>query len=300
MKNQLSPLFMEVFKTSTKNGQTLARSLLERNGYQVEDGETFCYGKGTIPILIVAHTDIVHEREPSMICYDATKRVAWSPQGLGADDRAGVYGIASLLALGYRPHVLFTDEEETGGRGAEDAAFCLDVPAVHCMIQLDRMNAHDSVFYSCDSKSWRKWVNKHGFKTAQGSFTDISVLMPNWGIAGVNLSVGYYGQHTKAEYLRLEQLTRTLEKVEEMLRRPPKRAFPYVRELRKEFRFPAPSHDMLGSYSRTEDRFDYLWERAELLGREKVVDVVCDECANIVPSDALDVHGRCPDCTKVR
>ncbi len=276
----MSNLFSEVFGCPTEDAQALASDILSRNGYAVEDGGSFKYGAGDIPILLVAHTDIVHDESPTTIYRDSAKRVVWSPTGIGADDRAGVWGIARLLADGYRPHVLFTDEEETGGKGAHEAAALLPAPEVNCMVQLDRMNATDAVYYSCDNPSFRKWITRRGFRTAQGSFTDISILMPVWGIAGVNVSVGYYGQHTTGEHLRLDELDTTLRKVARMLDKPPRRPFVY-RERQSVFAWPkwslaeklAARDNLNANDTAREDEYDH-WEKeydrllAERLARE--------------------------------
>ena len=223
-------LLRECLAAHNHDGQFLAEDLLTRNGYAPEVGEKYVYGAGTIPILLIAHTDTVHRAPPSELFFDHTKEVLWSPNGLGADDRAGVYGIAALLEKGYRPHVLFTDEEETGGHGAQSAAWNLAAPPVRLLVQLDRRGATDAVYYSCDNARLRRWITRRGFTTASGSFTDISILMPEWGIAGVNLSTGYYREHTTSEHLRMDELRATLGEVEGMLRRPPKDRFEYVDE----------------------------------------------------------------------
>ena len=51
-----------------------------------------------------------------------------------------------------------------------------------------------------------------------GSFSDISVICPDWGIAGVNLSVGYVGEHSVAEVQYVQPMLSTLNKVKNMLR----------------------------------------------------------------------------------
>ena len=51
-----------------------------------------------------------------------------------------------------------------------------------------------------------------------GSFSDISFLCPAWEVAGVNLSVGYYNEHSNSEYLCVGQLFDIIEKVKLMLK----------------------------------------------------------------------------------
>jgi len=230
MNLELTPLFQEIFAASNDDAQNLAADLLQRHHYAVQRGQSYVYGEGTIPILLVAHTDIIHRQAPTTLYHDPAKHVVWSPTGLGADDRAGVYAIALLLAQGYRPHILFPDEEETGGHGAREAADSLRPANVHCLLELDRMNHNDAVTYHCDNPDWNDWLTRRHFHLAWGSYTDISSLMAPWNLAGANLSVGYYRQHTCGEYLRLDQLAKTVSRVARILRNPPKQPFPYIPE----------------------------------------------------------------------
>jgi len=142
---------------------------------------------------------------PKDIFYDSIKEVMWSPDGLGADDRAGVYMILQLLKDGLRPHVLFTTDEEIGGVGAERFAIkyrsVLRATNIKYIMELDRSGSNDCVFYDCDNKRFEKFINKFGFCTESGTFSDISIVCPITGIAGVNLSVGYYYEHTTTEML---------------------------------------------------------------------------------------------------
>ena len=127
-----------------------------------------------------------------------------SPQGIGGDDRCGVYIILSLLKkLPFKPYVLFTMEEEIGGRGAKEFVEfidqCGDIPELKYIVEYDRRGNKDCVFYNCDNKDFTEFVEQFGFKSAHGSFSDISVIAPKFGVAAVNLSSGYYNPHTNHE-----------------------------------------------------------------------------------------------------
>jgi putative aminopeptidase FrvX len=79
--------------------------------------------------------------------------VIWSPDALGADDRAGVFAIIKILQSGLRPHIIFTTDEETGGYGAKAlTSNACPFQDVRYFIELDRQGALDCVFYNCDNK----------------------------------------------------------------------------------------------------------------------------------------------------
>lgn len=140
----------------------------------------------------------------------------WSPELLGADDRAGVYAIIRILEQGYRPHVIFTLGEEIGGIGAKAIVKKFKkcpIDDVKALIQLDRRGSNDCVFYDCDNEDFLKYIESFGFEEDFGSFTDISIIAPQWGIAAVNLSIGYYNEHTNYEFLNCNELYSTINKV---------------------------------------------------------------------------------------
>ena len=199
----------------------LLKLYLKQWGYtNIISTREYIVAEGSIPICLVAHLDTVNENPPKEIFYDQEQRVMWSPDLLGADDRAGVYAIISILSDGYRPHIIFTTDEERGCAGANTLVTqepnC-PLEKIKAIFQLDRRGSDDCVFYDCDNHDFVKYIESFGFVEAYGTFSDISVIAPEWEVAAVNLSVGYYNEHTNHEYLRLDELETTIERVEQML-----------------------------------------------------------------------------------
>ena len=195
--------------------------ILKSKGYnRIIEDDMFILAEGELPVCLIAHTDTVFSRPPSAFFFDKEKTTLWSPQGLGSDDRAGVYAILRLLDRGYKPSILFTDLEEQGCIGAGSVVnYFAKCPFEDCkaLIQLDRRGSRDSVYYDCSNDEFEDKINSYGFITNWGTFTDISVIAPAWGIAAVNLSVGYQNEHSIAEYVNMRQLENTIEKVSKML-----------------------------------------------------------------------------------
>lgn len=170
--------------------------------------QLFIATKGTIPIVLIAHLDTVFDkdrvpRNDILICHDADQGIWWSPHGLGADDKAGIMMILKILEnTNLRPHILFTVGEETDARGATAAAeLCKEYfKPISYVVELDRQGYKECVFYDCNNPAFEEYINGFGFETHHGTFTDISIICPEWGIAGVNLSVGYYWEHSYMEH----------------------------------------------------------------------------------------------------
>ena len=175
--------------------------------------------KGNIPVMLTAHLDTVFPSPPTKIYYDNKQHVMWSPQGLGADDRAGVFAIIKIIQKGYRPCVCFTTDEEKGGVGATllIKKYPIAPFKLKYIIELDRQGYLDCVFYTCNNLDFQKFVESYYFITSWGSYSDISTICPKWKVAGVNLSVGYFNEHEKIETLHTDILYATIEKVEKML-----------------------------------------------------------------------------------
>ena len=202
---------------------------MENSGLEVSREKDYIFGQGEIPILLVAHADTVfnhHDRGKRFpIFHDQKEQLIWSPEGLGADDRAGCLMVEMVLRSGLQPHILITDGEERGGIGAsafisdggDDALKGLDIKF---MLEVDRKGKDEVVYYGCEGKNkkWSDWVEGFGFKHRYGTFSDISSIMGAIGICGANLSAGYFDNHTINERLYYGELDKTIEKVIEMIK----------------------------------------------------------------------------------
>ena len=200
------------------------QSFLASNGYKVIVGDGYVYAKGTLPYLVTAHMDTVHKVQCERYTihkYKGKHRIQ-SPVGIGGDDRCGIYMIVRMVLDGYRPSILFCEDEEIGSIGA--GKFCKtkyvrDLEKLNYLIELDRANARDAVFYYCDNKDFRDFILKNtGYDFAEGTWTDIVELSDECGVASVNFSCGYYKAHTTSEYVLFEEMQNTIYIVEKLLR----------------------------------------------------------------------------------
>ena len=214
--------------TQTGMHKTL-ETYLKSKYKEVVSTKEYLYAIGDIPIALVAHMDTVFSRPPEDIFYDRRKNVIFSPEGLGADDRAGIFAIIQILRRGLRPHIIFTTDEEKGCIGA-DRLGRIKCPFndLRYVIQLDRRGANDCVFYDCDNPDFVDYVEGFGFVEAIGSFTDICSICPEWKVAGVNLSIGYRDEHSISEILYVGHMLNTIDKVYRMLTEEEIPAFEYI------------------------------------------------------------------------
>lgn len=225
-KNQtLYPEFIEICMPIQKKLKRLVENKLLDVGYtDVVVGDGYVYAKGTIPVLLTAHMDTVHKLPVIDFYeyYDEEKKqhIISSPQGIGGDDRCGIYMILEIIKT-HKCSVLFCEDEETGGVGSDK--FCKtelinELSDMKYLIEFDRKNATDAVFYDCDNDEFTKFIEKYtGYKEAYGSFSDISNLSPACKVASVNLSCGYYNAHSTSEYVIVEEMMNTIEVAKKLL-----------------------------------------------------------------------------------
>lgn len=180
---------------------------------------TFYAPKGdTLPVCLVAHVDTVRRDStthhiPNLLFH---KGIVSNPDGvLGADDRAGVYIILEIIKR-YKemgqplPYVLFTDREEIGGIGAEEFAQSGIMDAyqdsINLFVEYDRKGGNEMVFYDDPEVDLITFLAQFGYKENMGSYSDVATISEYCGIGHVNLSAGYYKQHTKSEFLVLNEM----------------------------------------------------------------------------------------------
>ena len=175
-------------------------------------GDGYVYAKGSFPVLLVAHMDTVHKELPHTIVYNSETQIVSSPNGIGGDDRCGIYMVLEVIKK-FNCSVLFTEDEEIGGIGADKfiETKLANELEFNYMIEFDRTNANDAVFYDCDNPEFEEFITKEFYKTSWGSFSDISILAPYIGCAAVNLSCGYYKAHTRDEYVVLTEMDKSIE-----------------------------------------------------------------------------------------
>lgn len=241
-KNQTDfPEFVNICKLSEKKlKQFLCRKMKDIYGEEntiIGDGYIYC--RGDIPVLLTAHMDTVHAKLVKDFYEDIQTdengnitHVISSPQGIGGDDRCGIYAILKVIEAGYYPYILFCEEEETGGIGSKKfckTKYITELSELKFLLELDRANANDLVFYDNDNQDWIDWIeDETNWKKSWGTFSDISHLSPACEISSVNLSCGYYKAHTVYEYVKVEEMLEMIEMVKHLLEASEKVKEPFI------------------------------------------------------------------------
>lgn len=205
------------------------------------DEERFVYIRGSRPdrTLLVAHADTVwnfiengddsriklkyendiistaNEQFEYYVSYKKKNKLKQSKHkgvGIGADDRAGCAIVWALRNLGHS--ILITSGEEIGcvasNRIMKSKWWQNEIANHQFAIQFDRKGKKDIVFYDVGTNKFVEYVKKStNYSVAEGTTTDIRCLCED--ICGVNISVGYYNEHTTKEILNIKEFNNTLE-----------------------------------------------------------------------------------------
>ncbi len=217
---RMNKTFENICKMTQKELKGYVSRELTKTYDKVYVGNGYVYAQGTFPVLLVAHLDTVHKKTPKILLYDFQKDSYSDPNGIGGDDRCGVYMIFEVIKK-FNCSVLFCEDEEIGGIGAKkfiqtDLAKELEF---NYAIEFDRKGKKDAVFYDCDNEEFEEFITKDFYETAWGSFSDISTLAPFLKCAAVNLSCGYYNAHTNDEYVVLHEMENSINAACEILAR---------------------------------------------------------------------------------
>jgi len=196
----------------------------------VDDNKRFLYveGKRKDKALLIAHADTYFDgstaKKQTIVEENGIFKAVdekGKPQLLGADDRAGVAMLWLLKDSGHS--LLITDGEERGRIASEwlmkenkDIAEIIN-QRHQFMIQLDRCNATDFKCYKVGTDEFRAFIAEQtGYVEPDfGSMTDICSLCKD--ICGVNFSIGYYEQHSRREFLKIDEWLNTYHLVTKLL-----------------------------------------------------------------------------------
>lgn len=212
-------LFEKVCKIHNQKAlKIVLEKFLEEYYPKVYNEDGFLYvPSGNVDVMLTAHMDTVHDKKCKKICEVTRekKKALWSPQGIGGDDRCGVFMIMEILRnTSLRPSIVFCEDEEIGGVGSKKFGKWIEktdlATNVKYIIELDRRNATDAVFYDCGNEEFIKYITTTtGYKEEVGTFSDIGNISPVLDVASVNLSCGYYKEHTLDHYVVPDEMEHT-------------------------------------------------------------------------------------------
>lgn len=241
-KNMNKELLFQLYKLHSPSGcEKKMRKFLKRmaracNADKIEQdahGNIFIT-KGfsdTYPCLASHMDQVQHAHSKDFVCVEGEDVVfGYSPksheqQGLGADDKNGIYICLECLKKYDVLKVAFFVGEETGcvGSRACDLGFFSDCRFV---IEPDRRGNGDLITsMMCGEVCSKEFINAispfakaHGYSEEHGSITDVGELVERYvGISCLNLSCGYYEAHTDHEFTVLSELQNCLELVQEII-----------------------------------------------------------------------------------
>lgn len=266
---------LNIFKFPQEKLKAALVCSLRDRGYNPIARDGFVYAEGDMPVLLVAHMDTVHKHTPDVICMSDDKSIMMSPFGIGGDDRCGITMILEIIKE-LRCHVLFTEDEEVGGIGANKFCESEIKPKINFIIEFDRAHENDAVYYQLDNERFMETVESYGFVRDYGTYSDIVDIAPTLGCAAVNLSCGYYNAHTQHEFVSLPQMYAQVERAKALI----------IGEQNNFFEWKETNFDNWGYYGGWYDNYGYSNSKATLDKQSKTHAYVESVEVSLVPEDA--------------
>lgn len=176
---------------------------------------------------LVAHTDEVHKFDPDRVVVKAGDFfIGWNNKygdrdGLGADDKNGIFIALTLLDYFDVVKLFFPVQEEVGLVGTSncDMNWFKDVGY---LMQCDRRGAADLISYTngVDVSSFEfllaieDIMDSYDYEENMGTCTDIGGLVKQGvGVSACNISCGYWDEHSGDELTYIPAMTNCLNMV---------------------------------------------------------------------------------------
>ena len=186
--------------------------------------------EGDRRILLNAHMDTVGSAVPDVVEEQKDGKTVFrsiNNQVIGGDDKCGVYAVLKCITnrtLTTPLSGLLCVAEETGLNGSDfamsnhkdmfdDVVFNITIDRRGC----DEIITKNSDVQLCSDSMDTKlgeWGKDFGLKTSTGSISDVSNIVKELHINGINLFAGYYNAHSGSEYVVFEELMQSVQFIE--------------------------------------------------------------------------------------
>lgn len=218
----IDPLFEKIIKMETKELPNFLSKKIDGfafGKYEIINDEKYTFfklrGNCKNNVMLSALIDTVHIDMPREVIeeefVDGTH--ISSQQGIGGDDRAGVYAILKIIErlskfeYLFPKYILFTNFEEVGLFGSKKfVKDYMDKLEVGYIYEFDATG--DRVVFPKGMKNnkFKDYILKYFTYGGTGYPCDIDELMMGFNAAAVNIGVGYENFHKINEYVNVDML----------------------------------------------------------------------------------------------
>jgi tripeptide aminopeptidase len=253
--------------------------------------------------MLSSHMDTVQsETDSSLAKFIKIRGDVLSGYGIiGGDDKCGIYIILEALKAKKEINFLLSVGEEVGGKGVKHfTKFHPKLDNVTYCLVLDRRGNGDVIcannFYGTDEfeNALLKVGERFKYKTSTGTFSDADFL--NDCISCANLSVGYYNPHSRNEFVKISDLEKAGNYVNEILDtvkgRFVKPEYTYGKKKWWDYGFKYESEYACDDYGVLEEEACFIcstYSTSKLIYLRSLNKRVCKSCAADLVSDLKDV-----------
>ncbi len=258
---------------------------------------------------VVAHTDEVHEfNQYRVVINTGDFFMGWCNKygcrnGIGADDKVGIFIALTLLEYVDVLKIFLPVQEEVGLIGTKNAKMEW-FKDVGYLMQCDRRGHSDLITFTNGVKVasndfiedvYEIMVN-YKYKKASGTCTDIGGLVTQGvGVSAVNISCGYYDEHTDEELIYIPALVNCLNMVNYMIAHCGNSLYEHTPDNKRSYsyydKYPydSPGYDEYDDYYDSLPAFQTIANDVNLDKVSDIYDYPCNNCKDI---------GNCINCKK--
>lgn len=194
-------LFNNILKRSDQELLQWLPGVIKRMGYSsfaIHQTEDYIFAVGNTSTLLIAHLDTYYDTYPQTMLSD--KGILWSPEGIGANGRCGVYTaleVTKRMDIGKKPSLLFVTSKSTRKKGPKGLyRFMAEFPNRHFKVthalELNQKGYKEFVVYEPESSAFTQAVaDQTGFVPLQGERPVTNYLGQVWQIPVCSIPMGY-------------------------------------------------------------------------------------------------------------
>lgn len=209
MEKQLEKILKWLIKyrsiSQSKEQEILLNDIKNKFGGSVIDGNLIIT-KGVPKVAIVAHLDINQMKGNCQLEIDNDLWYSSNNIGPGFDDKTGIAFALYYLWNFNNIQIIFTKDEEIGCIGASKVKLDSNIKF---LVQLDRRGFSDVAQYTNGIytvnedtiETLKPTLDKFGYHWQNCVYTDIGEIARNNSVQAVNISCGYYNEHSSKESL---------------------------------------------------------------------------------------------------
>lgn len=187
---------------------------LFRQGYNVIHGNGYYFAEGSIPVLLIAHINSIHEEQPIEIC--KSENFWMAPEGIGGENRCGIYALLQIVRH-YHCHILLLNDKINNNITSLLNGLSEDF-YIAFAIDLALEGKNECLIHRCTDVMIRSALKERGYELTPSAA--ILEFPKNLKLTYISISTGFYDSYLQSERICIDDVwhsVRTIERILDMI-----------------------------------------------------------------------------------